>query len=1034
MIYGSSRITHIVNSNVPGATQGAAGPTGPTGSTGPTGNTGSIGRIGPTGDGITGATASGSNVIFYGNGKTFEFNAAGNAGSSADISGGQLYFKVVGLGENTEDLSTNFLYGNQTEYYPYLTDPDQTVYFKGIRLTNTIGATFTGMSADSQVVYLFGATLPDSNIPYGRTGELLYINNNAGFGTTPLKAAAAPNTNFVRNERQLIIDQTRSRETIIYNKNWPSTDNIGFRTNNTLPFGYYGGLTGETFGTSLVNNTISPSFQYYVGSNYGLAPYSSGQDTISLGQSLLIGITGGSTYNSITFIGTTGISYSNKYLPQNITRDKIGSCCYCKNNASDKVCLDYVSQEYCLAISGVFGASACVDRSTSSDCYSEGACCVYDPDTQTVRCLNTTQARCQQFGGIFTENKTCSSVIVNGELFTCPSNICSSQAYDLGRCCVQGRCYNLTRADCESIFNSTFVPGATCTSEEGDTICCAVSYGLTGACCTGGSCVDGKLPQECDGVFQGAGTRCVEVGAYCCGYSFSDDYFKGACADSCKAYGAQQIYSCLRPGDKIGGGYFVGFIGMPNPCNSFLSPALAYGEPLECMVFPRGNLVNVPDWYLKTCKGVSGLDNAGSIEYFARTYPEILPKDALDSRCMLKAGVPFVQQAYALNGITWPSELMFEGGTNYTPNRGAFAYSLIGSGLAVEYMDQSANNLYKYLSGKVYGLTGIHIMWALIVAPEDVEVGSAPGGGTGGSRLLSWGMMQGCHKANSAGVPQNIVLEEIPTYPVDGLLSTRIHDGSSRNNPDLWFRAITDANAYNRFSFGNGSSWTPNVSESQITTSKTAFAAAYADMWNRKNPTTSALRQITNINDSGLYGHNDWYIPSIIELNYIYNNLPELNAGIAVEGDQILAGNEYWSSTSVTRLRTWSAFEPLNKDEYRLEPIDTQIEPYLASTRLTSTNNNFNLTPDNAYKFTMAVANGQKMLTQVFDPSNANTDGMIKAQNRSARVAQLRPVRRIPIVVTCNNFYYSPNILNNYWRSDANGCASCLDRIERICT
>jgi len=1034
MIYGSSRITQIINSNVPGATQGSDGPTGNTGSTGAIGPKGPRGPTGSTGAGITGATSSGSNIIFYANGKTFQINAAGSTGASADVPGDQLYFKVKGLGEDAPNISTNLIYGSQVDFYPYLEDSDQTVYFKSFRITNVIGATFTGISADSQAVYIFGATLQDNDIPYGKTGELLYINSNAGFGTTPLKAAAAPNTNFVRSERQLIVDSTISRETILQNKNWQSTDLLGFRVNNDLSFGYYGGLTGDTFGISLVQNTITPQFQYELGSYYRLAPYPINQDTISLNQIIYLGFTGGATFNSLNFIGTTGISYSNKFLPQNITRDKIGSCCYCKNNAADKVCLDYVSQEYCLAISGVFGASACIDRSTSSDCYSEGACCVYDPDSQTVRCLNTTQARCQQFGGIFTQNKTCDSVIVNGELFTCPSNICSSQSYQLGRCCVQGRCYNLTRLDCESIFNSTFVPGPTCTSEEGDNVCCTVSYTLTGACCTGGSCVDGKLPQECDGVFQGSGTSCVEVGAYCCGYSFSDNYFKGACADSCKAFGSQQLYSCLRPGDKIGGGYFVGFIGMPNPCNSFLSPALAYGEPLECMIFPRGPLVNVPDWYLKTCKGVSGADNAGSIEYFARTYPEILPKNALDSRCMLKAGVPFVQQAYALNGITWPSELMFEGGANYTPNRGAFSYSLIGSGLAVEYSDQNSNNLYKYLTSKVYGLTATHIMWALIVAPEDVEVGSAPGGETGGSRLLSWGMLQGTHNPDTSGRPTSIVLEEIPTYPVDGLLNTRIHDGSSKNNPDIWFRGTTDPNAYKRFSFGNGPAWQQSVVESTITTSKTAFAQAYSDMWNNRNSTTSAIRQISNINDSGLYGHNDWYIPSIIELNYIYNNLPELNAGIAVDGNQILAGNEYWSSTSVTRLKSWSPFTPLDKDQYKLESIDSQLEPYLANTRLTSSNNNFGLTPDSAYSFTMAVANGQRMLTQVFDSTDPNKEGMIKSQNRSARVANLRPVRRIPLVVTCNNFYYSPNILNNYWRSDANGCASCLDKLERICT
>jgi hypothetical protein len=296
-------------------------------------------------------------------------------------------------------------------------------------------------------------------------------------------------------------------------------------------------------------------------------------------------------------------------------------------------------------------------------------------------------------------------------------------------------------------------------------------------------------------------------------------------------------------------------------------------------------------------------------------------------------------------------------------------------------------------------------------------------------------MMQGCHKANINGEPLEINTEEIPTYPVDGLLTTRVHDASSKNNPDLWFREDgVDLASYIRFSFGNGTSWQPNVSESQITTSKEAFKRAYTEMWNNKNPLTSALRQVSNLNETGSYGHNDWYIPSIIELNYIYSNLGEINASLGSNGDQLISGEKYWSSTSVTRLKSWDVFEPLNKDLYRLEPINSQLEPYLANTRLTSTNNDFGMDEDAAYKFTMAVANGQRMLTQVFNSSNSNKLGMIKSEPRNMRVANLRAVRRIPLVVTCNQFYYSSNILNNYWLSGSTGCSSCLDVIEGMCT
>jgi len=1039
MIYGSSRVSQIIFGEIQGATKGRTGPTGPTGPTGSTGNTGPSGNIGVTGTSIIGVTASGTTLTFISASAFYTFsNIIGITGVSGNVSP---VFSVLGLGQEIQSTpqlkSSNIHYGlNPKDYYPYSELTDETVYFKSLSIEGTTPipiANFVGISADSTVVYLYGATVQNDNIPLGNTGELIYVSGDAGFGEGLLKGKAAPNTKYSQNELQLIIDQTFSREAIFKNKNWNSVEVSPFR--QTILFdgiNYYGSLTGGSFGTSLIQNILFPKLRYNINTSR-YEPISSNENNLgfTLGQSIILGITSGLTFEKINFINSTGISYSNKYLPQNITRNKIGSCYFCKTD-NQNVCIDYVSQDYCQQISGSFSTSSCVDRVINSDYADEGACCIYNIDTNSTRCLNTTAARCQEFGGVFNENKTCSNVYVNGSIFTCPTDICTSSTYQLGKCCVYGRCYNLTQGDCLSIPTAQFITGGTCQSETSDPACCSI-YDISGACCTGGNCTDFVLAQNCDGVFQGAGTRCSEVN--CCGYSFSDNYFKGVCANACKAFGSQQIYSCLRPGDKFAGGYFVGFIGMPNPCQPFVDPGLAYGEPLECMIFPRGNLTNVPNWYLKTCKGISGEDNSGNIDYFARTHPTTLPKNALDSRCILKAGVPFVQQAYALDGITWPSEKMFVGGYGYNANRGAYSYTLVGSGLAVEYLDNNTETLYKYLASKVYGTNNIHIMWALIVAPEDVEVSSSPQGETGGSRVVSWGMLQGFHKPNLDGSPNRIVLEETPTYPVDGLLSTRIHDSSSKNNPDIWFRSSsgTDSNAYLRFSFGNGSAWGPRTLESEIISNKEKFKQAYNEMWNDSNQLTSAIRQISIMNEIGTHGYNDWYIPSIIELNYIYNNAADLNASMALNGDQVFSGKEYWSSTSVTRLKNWDSLDPLNKDNYSLENIDSQLEPYLADNRLTSTNNSFGLNKDNAYKFTMSVANGQKMLTQVFDDPSPNLMGMIKSQHRSSRVANLRPVRRIPLVVTCNNFYYSTSILNNYWSSGTTGCSSCLDHIEGMC-
>lgn len=1004
MIYGSSRIIQIVTNNIPGAVEGPpgiCGPTGPTGATGPTGPTGSTGS---TGEGVTGATSSGNSIYFYANDSFYTFdNIQGVAGAST---GDETY---IIRGNDTNNIYKGLAFK--------VVSAGETVEFKGIQISSTVTA---GVSFDAFTVFIYGATVETQDIPIGDTGELLYIDNNAGFGTGTTKAAGAQNTNWSEDILQLRIDQKFSREALYSNKNWNANDTDPYDVPSSY-FNYFGGLTGGTFIDSIVLNEINPTVIYNINQNKYILNIS--PEGVTLGQYLILGVSG-STQEHIQFLKSSGISQANVFRPQDLVREHIGSCCYCNQDTqSKKICLDYVSSEFCESISGIFSQDSCVQRVTSSECYSEGACCVYDAETQTTRCLNTTETRCFEFGGNFNLGKSCYQVWENGSAFTCPTDFCNTGSRQNGKCCISGRCYNVTEIDCNNLggfFTNTTQP---CTSVEGDATCCNLSDRL-GACCSGSSCVDGKLPEQCTtGTFQGAGTSCSEVGLFCCGYSFSDNYFKGPQANACKAYNENQLYSCFPIGTKLGGGYFAGFIGMPNPCDSFTNPMLAYGEPLECMIYPRGDLPNVPDWYLKTCKGISGQDNTGSIDYFARTYPKLLPKNSLDSRCLLKAGIPNIQQAYELKGFQWPSEVMFEGGVNYSRYRGTFAYSLIDSGLAVEYYDGTENNLYSYLASKVYGQNDIHIMWALIVAPEDVEVQ--------GSRSLSWGMMQGTHYPNTTGEPERIVLEEIPTYPVDGLLTTRIHDSSSKSNPDLWFRGTDDINAYMRFSFGNGAAWSDDVEETSITTNKLAFKEAYSNMWNRKNPLDSAIRQISVLNETGSYGHNDWYIPSITELNYIYKNINDLNAALAVNGDQIIDGNEYWSSTSVSRLIDWDDFEPLNKDYYRLENISSQIEPYLSSTRLTS--GRFDMNEDQSYKYTMAVSNGQKMLTQVFD-GESTTMGMLKSRMRNSKSANLRAVRRIPLVVTCSGFYFTDDMLNNYWTSTSNGCPSCLDIVGGVCS
>jgi hypothetical protein len=82
----------------------------------------------------------------------------------------------------------------------------------------------------------------------------------------------------------------------------------------------------------------------------------------------------------------------------------------------------------------------------------------------------------------------------------------------------------------------------------------------------------------------------------------------------------------------------------------------------------------------------------------------------------------------------------------------------------------------------------------------------------------------------------------------------------------------------------------------------------------------------------------------------------------------------------------------------------------------------------------MSVCNGQKMLTQTFNSSNPTDMGRMTSKDRRIKGAALRPVRRIPLVVTCDGFFYNENIMNGLYYTDPdNKCASCIDKLEGLC-
>jgi hypothetical protein len=1018
----SSRILYTTSNN-----SGILGPTGATGPTGPTGPTGSIGLTGVTGNtgtGITGVTgdngSSSTSVLFYA-GSLYSFSAVGQP---IEFDGSQSHtYTVIPMGVVTPEISQTILPQETQDRY----GPNDDLKFSRIIITNNPGVTFTGTLTLNSLTF-FGSTAGNV-FPLGNTGEILY-----GFLKNGQRVArGALNTKWEPEKLQLQTDFVGFTELIWQNKNYGQSGGFEFDefqnyTIHPTAFisyeGYTGANNGITFGiinlqTEFVPNFIDDGNGTFVVDPKGRISEENIPNKINL--TLYYGITGGTLFNQISFAPLEGYTALDTFTPQSFNRTKIGSCCYCSSSelVNEKLCIDYTSEEFCDGINGVFNSKSCNERNNSSDCFFEGACCVYDSETQQSKCLNTTQSKCTKYGGFFFPGKVCDTVFVGDEeLFTCPTEYCTTNT--LGKCCVKGKCFNLTQAECDAIPSSIWITG-TCSSETADSACCAANNYL-GACCKGvNGCQDSLSPSVCktqNGIFMGSGTDCASVN--CCGISFQEDYFFGPNKDDCKALGVDQLFNCLQIGDKLAGGYFAGFIGMPNPCNLFDTPQVAFGEPLECIISPRGNILDNPNWRCKTCTG-------NSISYFARTWngssTDILVDKQRSLKTLLKAGVPFVQQVFELPGIQWPDRRMFSGNPGYSTLNGTYAYNLVNTGIAVEYL-QSNTNLYDYLATKVYGQDKIHIMWALIVAPEDAT--------SGVNRKLRWGMYEGRHVANSQGVPQKLLTEEVTTYPVDGLLTTRIYDRSSIQNPDLWFRDIDqdgiDENAYVRFSFGNGNWWNSSVNEQTIRTNKNAFKAAYAKMWEDHNPLDSATRVISNINDSNLYGYSDWYIPSITELNYIYAQLTNLNNALLLDGSKPLNEKEYWSSTSVSRLVQWDIFDHTNKDKYIFESLNPNLEPYLANQQNRITSNNSELTSDDACKFTMAVSNGQKMLVQFFNSDTEINNGKMISRDRSYKGPALRPVRRIPLVVTCNGFWYSPGVAQNVLTK-----YSCLDKIEGLC-
>ena len=296
---------------------------------------------------------------------------------------------------------------------------------------------------------------------------------------------------------------------------------------------------------------------------------------------------------------------------------------------------------------------------------------------------------------------------------------------------------------------------------------------------------------------------------------------------------------------------------------------------------------------------------------------------------------------------------------------------------------------YYDIAERYYGQRTITRKWALIVAPEDLSLNN--------NYDLSWGLRQSAYNAESDDPTEEGIYMGSPF--LDGLIGTRMFDDSSQTWLP-WFvedENAEDPHAYLRWVHKNENFWDIDVDQTKLTSDQGYFKEQYEILWENDNKENSIMRLVSEWNNTGKYNYQDWYIPSIIEMMYIYGNRNMLNAALLRDGHEPLAQDKYWSSTTGARYR---ASAPSNCN------------------------------PNNTFRAMDGSDN-------VLDDSNARqaphahrafyqdfTTGFIESQLRVEDFATARPVRRIPLFETTHECEES-NHLARYIDVDNGDCYNC---------
>lgn len=937
--------------------------TGPTGNSGPKGSTG-IGITGPTGaNGIQFVTTSVVGytlTIKYEDSTEFDLSVTAASGSMQAISFPN--FTVSFTGSSSTDAFS--LFGGYTGLNPYK------LLFKSIRV---LGEATAGISLDS--IYIASATA--SNINIGKTGSLLFIKDNKivptnDFNTNYIENIMAPISGslfgitlhtFTFKESQDLTSQFKVDQKT--NLNWLFTSNINDTLNNI----------------DITYSQLQSSLNIFNRTDQGLFIFAVDEETNSITPKISFraeGITLQSSGSTIT--GPVQISITGKgltYSEQTYTSHIIGSCCYCSNETSNNfetTCLDYSSKPFCDSINGKFNFKSCNERYLSGDCYSGGSCCVNGV------CLETNKELCQKVYGVFYPNVKCNTLD-----FGCPDSCPTTTS-----CCVNGICYSLPSGDasvdlCNELHGSY-------SEESCDVRNCCVE-GFLGACCFGTDCKDNYTPAQCsleNGVYQGPGSFCSS--SECC---------KSVDENTAYIRAISQIPSDIKVGDYFEGGIVAGFIGYPPPT----------GFPLED-IFAKGEVISEVENYMSTSikryVGVNGVFD----ETLKCNCANFSPSRYISTNDLgLNTGKALKQNVKHLSGVNDDISLTFY-------NR-LSDVCLNNDGKPcneknIEYKNYGFNSIqaYKNQALAIYG-NQIPNAWILIVAPEDFAIGN-----------VSFGMSM---SVNGFAIPdnmknyenqlwQNNTLTPYGTTVFDGLVNTRLFDDTSIDR-NTWYISSNytikgnlqtfDPLAYYRFKHPKYSYWQTDIDVDLLSKNSEYFKTHYAKMWNTINTSTTALYNISVKNKLSYNGYSDWYIPSALEMNVIYNNLEKINNSIiynAKSSWRTISEEKYWTSTTGGKLinsKSYSSGAPNAKFyeayDYNLEGIVTTGDYLLDSWK--------------SYKLALA----HRTYTQ--DMSN----GRMISELKSSKTAKLRACRMVPI------YFKNENLQNQFEYSfkQFNACSSC---------